>query len=741
MNTSSRIRWALVGVFVLLAGFYSWRTPPLEAPDESTHLAMVDYVATHGGLPVQRRGERTLWAQEGSQPPLYYMLGALLIAPIARDDLPELLAATNPHARIGVPKTAEIANANVYLHPPDADRWSGALLALQVLRAFSVALGALTVWTVYGVARLAAPRDPWVAPLAQALTVFTPTFVHISASVNNDNLIVALATVGLALILRSAREGVSGRRAWALGAVLALSTLAKLGGWTLYPLAALMLLWRWRKGDALRDLARVALIVALSWGALAGWWYGRNVALYGEFFGLQTMLDIFGRRKLGSVWDLLGEFEGFRVSYWAVFGWFNVRVHGAFYAYADLFALAAAVGVGVYVWRRVRARAWDALMPLALLIAFVGLVALGVMRWTWQTSASQGRLLFPAIGAVSTLAALGVRTLTLPRREAVAALLLAPFALVTLSVPLRDLPRAFGPPPTVAKLPADTTAVYARWDGIELLGYRVETRAVYPQGALRVTLYWRATAPPASDYSLYLHLFGRDMQQIGALDSYPGGGSLPARALPTGRIVADRYVIPLDAAEALAPSALKLQVGWWDYAERAYLQATDAEGRALPSVLLDVGKLVDPLAEPPSAEHSIEATFGDFAQLRGWSLSAERVVPGGVLDVRLLWLATGSSARDWTVFVHVLDAAGEPLAFGDAPPVGGQYPTALWEAGEWVEDGHTLRLPDDILTGAYAVCVGWYDPVTFERAPLRSVRGKFLRSTADMLCLATVQVE
>ncbi len=669
------------------------------------------------------------------------MLGALLIAPIPRDDLPDVLAAKNPHARIGLPQSADAANANAYVHSPDADRWSGALLALQVLRFFSVALGALTVWQVYAVARLAAPRDAWVAPLAQALTVFTPTFVHISASVNNDNMITALATVSLALILRSAREGLSTRRVWALGAVLALGTLAKLSGWTLYPLAALMLFWRWRQGDALRKLVRAAAVFALTWGVLAAWWYARNVALYGEFFGLQTMLDIFGRRQMASVWALLGEFRGFRMSYWAIFGWFNVLVHGAFYAYADLFALVAALGVGVWSWRQMRARAWDALMPLVLLIAFVGLVALGVMRWTWQTSASQGRLLFPAVGAVSTLAALGVRTLAPPRRGAVAALLVAPFALVTVAVPLHTLPRAFAPPPVLDALPADAMPVYARWGAIELVGYRVETRAVHPQGALAVTLYWRAAAPPARNYSLYLHLFGRDMEQVGTLNSYPGGGSLPARTMPVGRIVADRYVVPLEARNAHTPTALRLQVGWWDYATRDYLPATDAEGRALPSVLLDVGKLVDPLAAPPHTEHAVEAVFGDFARLRGWSVSADTLAAGDALEVLLLWEATGTTAQEWTVFVHLLDAQGQPLAFGDAPPVGGQYPTTLWDAGEWVDDGHTLRLPADLLTGDYVLCVGWYDPQTFARVPLTSAAGDLLRASADALCLARVRVE
>ncbi len=52
----------------------------------------------------------------------------------------------------------------------------------------------------------------------------------------------------------------------------------------------------------------------------------RNFKLYSDPLGLTTMLDIFGRRDGASTLKgLWGEFRGFRISFWGLFGVVNVR--------------------------------------------------------------------------------------------------------------------------------------------------------------------------------------------------------------------------------------------------------------------------------------------------------------------------------------------------------------------------------------------------------------------------------
>ncbi|MGE5262651.1 MAG: hypothetical protein ACM3S0_04670, partial [Acidobacteriota bacterium] len=84
-------------LFILLGGAYSIATPLFEAPDEQWHFAFVQYVATGRGLPVQTVDQPThLARQEGSQPPLYYLLAAGATFWIDTSDYPGIIW-ENPH--------------------------------------------------------------------------------------------------------------------------------------------------------------------------------------------------------------------------------------------------------------------------------------------------------------------------------------------------------------------------------------------------------------------------------------------------------------------------------------------------------------------------------------------------------------------------------------------------------------------------------------------------------------------
>ena len=90
--------------------------------------------------------------------------------------------------------------------------------------------------------------------------------------------------------------------------------------------------------------------------------------------------------------------------------------------------------------------------------------------------------------------------------------------------------------------------------------------------------------------------------------------------------------------------------------------------------------------------------------------------PGGTLSVSLLWRAARHMDESYTVFVHLLDAAGGKVAQHDGVPFGGIYPTSRWAAGELVRDVHTLQLPADLAAGV-PLRVGLYDTATQARLP------------------------
>ena len=76
-------------------------------------------------------------------------------------------------------------------------------------------------------------------------------------------------------------------------------------------------------------------------------------------------------------------------------------------------------------------------------------------------------------------------------------------------------------------------------------------------------------------------------------------------------------------------------------------------------------------------------------------------------------------ARDYTVFVHLVDSDGHLVAQHDSQPWWEvSLPTSTWEPGEELRDQHRLSLPPDLLPGTYLLRVGAYDWETLERLPV-----------------------
>ena len=198
---------AILCLFLSLGTIYSVVDPIFESSDELSHYPYVKYMADGRGLPVQRPGEETLWDQEGSQPPLYYALAAALTSWINTDDLP-IVRRINPHSRLGVPLAQE--NKNMIIHTAREEfPWSGTVLAVHLIRLFSLLLSAGTVFCTYRLASVLFPQRPSLALSAMAMNAFIPMFLFISASVNNDNLVVLLCSLTLLCLVRVLQRGAS----------------------------------------------------------------------------------------------------------------------------------------------------------------------------------------------------------------------------------------------------------------------------------------------------------------------------------------------------------------------------------------------------------------------------------------------------------------------------------------------------------------------------------------------------
>ncbi|HET7089165.1 MAG TPA: hypothetical protein VFL17_10975, partial [Anaerolineae bacterium] len=102
------------------------------------------------------------------------------------------------------------------------------------------------------------------------------------------------------------------------------------------------------------------------------------------------------------------------------------------------------------------------------------------------------------------------------------------------------------------------------------------------------------------------------------------------------------------------------------------------------------------------------------------------------IELTLYWRALKTPDDDYTVFTHLLDAAGVQRGGQDNPPVNGTYTTSLWLEGEVVEDTYTIPIPADAPPGEYTIEVGLYRFGTGERLPLSS--------GGDALRLATIEI-
>lgn len=301
---------------------------------------------------------------------------------------------------------------------------------LRLLNAAMVVFLPLAAWAA--AARLGADRR--TATTAAALVLVVPQLTHIGSTINNDNLLTALASV-LAVLLAGV---VRGDRSWHTAGLVAVVT-----GLALLTKAFALLLLPWiaiaylvaarraaRRGE--RPLPVVVIGAATGVGAalISGWWWIGNQRRTGSFAptldevlmptvsGFEPDLEFFVRR--------FGAF--FPERFWGWFGLYSARLPLWVIGLATA-ALLAVVAVGLLRpgGRLRRADLAIGLLPVALVGAFVVQHAWSLHARSGRTPFIQGRYLFPVIVPLMVVAAAGLSRLA--GRWAPAATLAAALAL------------------------------------------------------------------------------------------------------------------------------------------------------------------------------------------------------------------------------------------------------------------------------------------------------------------------
>ena len=567
----------LLSVFFLTGIAYSLVVPPFETPDEIYHYAFARHLAGGNGLPVQGPEMTGPWEQEGSQPPLYYSLVALLTAGIDQSGLDEFTV-RNPRANLGDPH--QPGNKNYMLFSAESRPLKGVNLALHVGRWISVVLGTLTVLFSYLLARFAFPADRWARLLATAMVATIPQFSFISASVSNDIMVTVVSAAALvwlaAICSRPWREGI---RKWewiGTGLLLGLGALSKLQGLGLLPLTALVVLIRFGRNREWNTFLRGAILVGCMVLIVAGWWYTRNLYLYGDPFGTRNLLSVTGQRvEPLSIQSLFGELRGLQMSFWGIFGWFSILLPSWIYSLFELLTALAVSGAAVDLIRKLKSARGpgaileqsDTTLGIAWIWALTSLALLGY--WISVALGSQGRLLFPAITALAVVAVTGLRFWAgfLPRVGRIGLGIIIPLGLWSCSLfaLVELLPVSYGFGDAAGSLeepPADATPVGKVYgDGVELVAARLPGPDSFSGNSVSLTLYFRATQLQERDLELFIHLLDAFDRQIGNVTSHPGWGARPLTLWQPGLIYEDSYQIPLDRP---SPNFARILVGFVD---------------------------------------------------------------------------------------------------------------------------------------------------------------------------------
>jgi 4-amino-4-deoxy-L-arabinose transferase-like glycosyltransferase len=391
---------ALLLLYLWLAVGYLLREPFGAGPDEMGHYLYIETLANTHRLPIFRTDPAAPGSQdfEAHQPPLYYLLH------------------TPFYAALSVPTRAA----------------GGRGLALV-----SILLGGLTLGISYRLFKLLTPTSPAVYIGATALMGFLPMFVYLNSRLNNDHLCNLLFAAALWLFAKTLRDGLSLGRSLGAGLILGAALLTKNLAVLLLPLATLTVgLAAWREPRRVRTFL---LHCGIVWGVallLAGWWFVRNVHLYGDPLAEQAFNARFLRDRWtpgkflergvtpGGYWFLV--LTWIFASFWGVFGHMDAFMDWWLYLLFGAFSLAALIGLG-RLYARLRSPlakggiggvegfwTWPRPMGLVLGVGMFGVIVM-LLRFNTVYFQAQARYLFPLLPGFALSLVLGLTRLVPPR--------------------------------------------------------------------------------------------------------------------------------------------------------------------------------------------------------------------------------------------------------------------------------------------------------------------------------------
>lgn len=116
----------------------------------------------------------------------------------------------------------------------------------------------------------------------------------------------------------------------------------------------------------------------------------------------------------------------------------------------------------------------------------------------------------------------------------------------------------------LARWPTEVTRT--RWPDISLWGYDLNEPIYHPGEIIYLQLWWRATARPTADWTVFTHVLGPPREDGSIVwaghDGRPGQGSAPTTTWQPGDLILDEHQIRLPAD--MPPGEYEIEVGLYD---------------------------------------------------------------------------------------------------------------------------------------------------------------------------------
>jgi hypothetical protein len=256
---------------------------------------------------------------------------------------------------------------------------------------------------------------------------------------------------------------------------------------------------------------------------------------------------------------------------------------------------------------------------------------------------------------------------------------------------------------------------------LKLIGYDFPRTKFAPGETITATTYVESLVPPYASVRWRIELMDRD-QVIANVDGDPFDNKYPLQRWPAGRYEIRNWSLPLDAH--LSPGVYDLRFGLFRTADGESVNAHPLEDEMARQAYLHaapIGRIKVPPAAPAPDEMQkatpVQARFGDTFLLSSYALEYDRAER--VARVALYWQSLAETKNDYTIFVHVLDASGQVVAQRDAQPLGGRYPTSVWDPQDMIIERYEFGIPVDA-EAPYSIEIGMYAYPTLERLLVNS---------------------